>query len=74
MSVGASTAASGVVVDLRRLDEVRADRGSGTAEIGGGARLIDVYKMGILPGIQEFEGFCSAGFMVNRSTGYVCRR
>jgi len=29
-------------------------------------RAIDVYKMAILPAIQEHEGFCSASLMVNR--------
>ncbi|MFC7535488.1 FAD-binding oxidoreductase [Actinoplanes sp. GCM10030250] len=42
--VGASTAASGVVIDLRGLSDVRPDWASGTAEIGGGARLIDVFN------------------------------
>ena len=41
--VGASTATSGVVLDLRRLDTVGYDWGSRTATIGGGARLRDVY-------------------------------
>ena len=34
-------------------------------------RGIDVYKMGILPALQEFEGFCSASLMVDRNEGYV---
>ena len=32
-------------------------------------RAIDVYKMAVLPRIQEFDGFCSASFMINREAG-----
>ena len=32
-------------------------------------RAIDVYKMAVLPRIQQFDGFCSASFMINRETG-----
>ncbi|MBB2940970.1 FAD/FMN-containing dehydrogenase [Actinoplanes lutulentus] len=41
--VGASTTAGGVVLDLRGIQDVRYDWGSGTAAVGGGARLGDVY-------------------------------
>jgi quinol monooxygenase YgiN len=34
-------------------------------------RAIDVYRMGILPATQEFEGFCSASLMVDRTEGYA---
>jgi hypothetical protein len=34
-------------------------------------RVIDVYKVGVLPGVQEFEGFCSASLMVDRREGYA---
>jgi quinol monooxygenase YgiN len=34
-------------------------------------RVIDVYKMGVLPRVQEFEGFCSASLMVDRREGYA---
>jgi quinol monooxygenase YgiN len=34
-------------------------------------RGIDVYKMGVLPTTQEFEGFCSASLMVDRREGYA---
>ena len=34
-------------------------------------RGIDVYRMGILPAVQEFEGFCSASLMVDRAEGYA---
>ena len=32
-------------------------------------RAIDIYRMGVLPRIQELPGFCSASLMVNRETG-----
>jgi hypothetical protein len=32
-------------------------------------RAIDVYRMAVLPRIQQFDGFCSSSFMVNRETG-----
>lgn len=34
-------------------------------------RGIDVYKMGVLPATQEFEGFCSSSLMVDRREGYA---
>ncbi|MBG0564306.1 FAD-binding oxidoreductase [Actinoplanes aureus] len=58
--VGASTAASGVVLDLRRLDDVRNDPASGTAEIGGGARLIDVYNGLGASGVSIPSGACGS--------------
>jgi hypothetical protein len=32
-------------------------------------RLIDAYRMTILPRIEEFDGFCSASLMVDRASG-----
>lgn len=32
-------------------------------------RALDTYKMGVLPRIQEFDGFCSASFILNRAEG-----
>jgi heme-degrading monooxygenase HmoA len=40
-----------------QMDPQQADRG------------IDVYKMSVLPAIQEFEGFCSASLLVDRRSG-----
>jgi len=34
-------------------------------------RIVELYRIALLPQIREFEGFCSASFMVNRSTGYA---
>ena len=32
-------------------------------------RAIDFYRTSVLPSLEELEGFCSASFLVNRSTG-----
>jgi hypothetical protein len=32
-------------------------------------RLVDVYRMDLLPEIREFDGFCSASLMVDRTSG-----
>jgi quinol monooxygenase YgiN len=34
-------------------------------------RVIDTFKMGIMPTLQELDGFCSASLMVDRREGYV---
>jgi len=38
-------------------------------EPGNADRAVDVYKMAVLPRIQEFDGFCSASFFINREAG-----
>jgi FAD/FMN-containing dehydrogenase len=58
--VGASTSRSALVLDLRRLDEVRYDRADGTATIGGGARLIDVYNALGAEGASIPSGSCGS--------------
>ncbi len=32
-------------------------------------RAIDFYRSSVLPPLQDLEGFCSASFLINRSTG-----
>jgi heme-degrading monooxygenase HmoA len=32
-------------------------------------RAIDVFKMGIMPQLEQLDGFCSASLLVNRETG-----
>ena len=32
-------------------------------------RAVDIYKMAILPKLQEWDGFCSANLMINRENG-----
>lgn len=39
------------------------------ADPAGLDHLIDTYKTDALPQIEQLDGFCSASFMVNRSTG-----
>jgi hypothetical protein len=34
-------------------------------------RAIDIYKMAVLPKLQEWDGFCSASLMINRESGRV---
>jgi hypothetical protein len=34
-------------------------------------RSLDVYKMAVLPRVQELDGFCSASLLVNREAGHV---
>lgn len=33
------------------------------------ARAVDVYKLGILPEMDRFDGFCSASLMIDRESG-----
>jgi len=58
--VGASTSGSALVLDLRRLEEVRYDQGAGIAAIGGGARLIDVYNRLGAQGASIPAGSCGS--------------
>ena len=32
--------------------------------------VVDVYRLALLPQIREFEGFCGAGLLVDRESGY----
>lgn len=32
-------------------------------------RAVDIFKMVVLPKVQEFDGFCSASFLINREAG-----
>ena len=40
-----------------------------SGEPGTADRAVDVYRMAVLPRIQELDGFCSASLFVNRDTG-----
>jgi heme-degrading monooxygenase HmoA len=40
-----------------------------SGEPGTTDRAVDVYKMAVLPRLQEFDGFCGASLFVNRDTG-----
>ncbi|MEV6632023.1 FAD-binding oxidoreductase [Actinoplanes sp. NPDC051470] len=56
--VGASTSASALVLDLRRLAAVGYDAASRTATIGGGARLMEVYERLGARGVSIPSGSC----------------
>jgi hypothetical protein len=34
-------------------------------------RVVDMVRMGLLPAVQEFDGFCSASLLVDRTEGYA---
>ncbi len=55
---GYSTLSGGVVLDLRNLRRVRVDRRAGTATIGAGAQLIDVYSALARAGATVPAGSC----------------
>lgn len=55
---GYSTVAAGVVLDLRYLRSISVDRRSGTATIGAGAQLIDVYAALAAHGMTLPAGSC----------------
>ncbi|WP_433555797.1 hypothetical protein ACQPWY_25695 [Pseudonocardia xinjiangensis] len=40
-------------------------------DLQGTNRVVEIYRMGLLPEIQEFDGFCSASLMVDRTSGYA---
>jgi quinol monooxygenase YgiN len=35
-------------------------------------RAIDIFRTGMLPGIEAFDGFCSTSLLVDRVTGHAC--
>lgn len=39
------------------------------ADPSNAARILDTYKMGVLPRLQELDGFCSSSLMIDRDTG-----
>ncbi len=55
---GYSTASNGVVLDLRKLDAIKFNRGAGTATIGAGAQLIDIYSELSAHGVTVPGGSC----------------
>jgi FAD/FMN-containing dehydrogenase len=55
---GYASARGGLVVDLRRLDGISVDRGSGRATVGPGAQLIDVYSRLARAGATIPAGSC----------------
>jgi FAD binding domain/Berberine and berberine like len=55
---GYSTRSGGVVLDLRSLSGIRVDKRAGTATIGAGAQLIDVYRALNSRGVTIPAGSC----------------
>jgi FAD/FMN-containing dehydrogenase len=55
---GYSTLASGVVLDLRKLNSVNLDKTAGTATVGAGAQLIDIYSALASHGVTVPGGTC----------------
>jgi hypothetical protein len=55
---GYSTLANGVVLDLRKLDAIHFNRTAGTATIGAGAQLIDIYSTLSQHGVIVPGGSC----------------
>ncbi|MEU4160108.1 FAD-binding oxidoreductase [Actinoplanes sp. NPDC026670] len=58
--VGASTTAAGMVLDTRAMKGVEYDAATGTATIGGGAPLIDVYTGLGVHGVSVPAGTCGS--------------
>lgn len=56
--VGASTSGTGIVIDTRPLNGIRRDAATGTATIGGGALLADVYERLAADGVSIPAGSC----------------
>jgi hypothetical protein len=40
-------------------------------EPGQADRVVDVYRMALLPVMQDYEGFCSASLLVDRASGFA---
>ena len=55
---GYSTLSGGIVLDLRQLNGIRFDRSTGTATVGAGAQLIDVYAGLAAHGVTVPGGSC----------------
>ncbi len=75
---GYSTVSDGVVLDLRRLNSIRVDKHAGTATIGAGAQLIDVYAGLAQRGMTLPAGSCPsvgvAGVTLGGGFGLASRR
>jgi FAD binding domain/Berberine and berberine like len=75
---GYSTGRGVLQVDLRRMDSVRVDAGSGTAYVGAGARLMQVYAGLARRGVAIPAGSCPtvgiAGLALGGGHGLASRR
>jgi hypothetical protein len=74
---GYSTAEGGLVVDVSRMARIRVNRASGTAAIGAGARLGDVYEKLAQAGVTIPAGSCQtvgiAGLALGGGVGFASR-
>jgi FAD/FMN-containing dehydrogenase len=75
---GYSTAGGGLVIDVGRLNAMAVHRSSGTATIGAGSRLIDVYARLAGNGVTIPAGSCPtvgiAGLALGGGVGFDSRR
>ena len=75
--LGASTG-TGLVIDLRPIAAVTVDPAAGTATIGGGAALVDVYSALAAKGVSIPAGSCPtvgiSGLTLGGGVGVVARR
>jgi FAD/FMN-containing dehydrogenase len=74
---GYSTAEGGLVVDVSRMAGIRVNRANGTAAIGAGARLGDVYERLAQAGVTIPAGSCQtvgiAGLSLGGGVGFASR-
>jgi FAD/FMN-containing dehydrogenase len=74
---GYSTAEDGLVVDVGRLNAIAVEHSSGTATIGAGSRLIDVYSRLAAKGVTIPGGSCPtvgiAGLALGGGVGFASR-
>jgi FAD/FMN-containing dehydrogenase len=77
-SYGGYSTTTGVVIDVSRLDAVTVDAAAGTARIGAGARLIDVYAKLAQRGVTIPAGSCPsvgiAGLALGGGIGFSGRK
>lgn len=66
---GYSTVSGGVVLDLRLMRSIRVDRGAGTATIGAGAQLVDVYAALARHGATLPAGSCPSVGIAGHALG-----
>lgn len=75
---GYSTVAGGLVIDLSRLSAIAVARAAGTATVGAGARLIDVYARLAAGGVTIPAGSCPtvgvAGLALGGGVGFASRK
>ncbi len=75
---GYSTAGGGLVVDVGRLNGIAVQRSAGTATVGAGSRLVDVYARLARGGVTVPAGSCPtvgiAGLALGGGVGFASRK